>query len=297
MLTFQSFMATFPDETACRQFLADRRWPKGVTCPRCGKPDSVYLLKTRPFHWECANKECRKGNAFRFSVTAGTIFSDTKIPIVTWFKVLYTILQSKKGVSSRQIRRMFFGEQSSTHTAWYVCHRLRAGMADPDFRQLMGIVEVDETVIGGKEKNKHVGKRDPRNRGGRGKTTVIGAISRKGNVVAQVIEHADRARMMSFVRKTVSDRVSLVVTDEAKGYDTIGERVPHQIIQHEQEQYVRGEVHTQNIESFWSLLKRGIIGSYHHVSRKYLPLYLNEFSFRHNHRNDDDIFGKALAGC
>jgi len=290
-------MATFPDETSCRQYLADRRWPDGVKCPRCGKSDNVYSLKTRPFHWECSNKECRKGHAFRFSVTAGTIFQDTKHPIETWFKVLYTMLQSKKGVSSRQIRRMFFGEQSSTHTAWYMCHRLRAGMADPDFRQLMGIVEIDETLIGGKEKNKHVGKRDPRNRGGRGKVTVIGAISRKGNVVCQVIENADRARMMSFVRKAVSERVSLVVTDEHKGYDTIGERVRHEVIEHESEQYVRGEVHTQNIESFWSLLKRGVMGTYHHISKKYLPLYLNEFSFRHNHRKDDDIFGQAIAGC
>jgi transposase-like protein len=148
-MTFQQFMTTYPNEIACRQFLADHRWPDGVKCPRCGKGETVYKI-AQPWKWECSNPDCRSGNAYRFSVTAGTIFENTKHPLLTWFKVLYTMLQSKKGVSSRQIRRMFFGENSSTRTAWYVCHRLRAGMADPDFKQLMGIVEVDETFMGGK---------------------------------------------------------------------------------------------------------------------------------------------------
>jgi transposase-like protein len=154
MLTFQQFVATFPTEESCRQYLADRRWPNGIACPRCGKTETVYKI-AQPWKWECVNKECRKGHAYRFSVTAGTIFENTKHPLLTWFKVLYTMLQSKKGISSRQIRRMYFGEQSSTRTAWYMCHRLRAGMEDPSFRQLMGIVEVDETYIGGKWYNRH----------------------------------------------------------------------------------------------------------------------------------------------
>jgi transposase-like protein len=298
MMTFQAFMATFPDETACRQFLADRRWPKGVTCPRCGKANSVYALKKLPFRWECANKECRKGNAFRFSVTAGTIFADTKVPILTWFKVLYTMLQAKKGISSLQIRRMYFGERSSTHTAWYVCHRLRAGMREPEFRQLMGIVEVDETFVGGKEKNKHLGKRNPHNTAGKGKAIVIGAIERKGNVVCKMIANADRPTMMGFVREMVSQKVTLVATDEHRGYDTVADGgMPHGLVKHGEGQYVVGAIHTNTIESFWSLLKRGVMGSYHHVSEKYLPLYLNEFAFRFNHRKDEDIFGKAIAGC
>ncbi len=291
-------MATFPDETACRQFLCDRRWPNGVKCPRCGKADSVYALKKLPFRWECANKECRKGNAFRFSVTAGTIFADTKVPILTWFKVLYTMLQAKKGISSLQIRRMFFGERSSTHTAWYVCHRLRAGMREPEFRQLMGIVEVDETFVGGKEKNKHLGKRNPHNTAGKGKAIVIGAIERKGNVVCKMIANADRPTMMGFVREMVSQKVTLVATDEHRGYDTMADGgMPHGLVKHGEGQYVVGAIHTNTIESFWSLLKRGVMGSYHHVSEKYLPLYLNEFAFRFNHRKDEDIFGKAIAGC
>jgi hypothetical protein len=184
MMTFQEFMATFPTEDSCRQFLVERRWPNGVKCPRCGTSDHVYPLRTKPFRWECANPPCRKGHAYRFSVTAGTVFENTKVPLVTWFKVLYIILTSKKGVSSRQVRRQLFGEQSSTRTAWYVNHRLRAAMYDPDFKQLMGIVEVDETFIGGKDKNRHWDKKT-HVRGGEksGKVGVIGAISRKGNVV------------------------------------------------------------------------------------------------------------------
>jgi transposase-like protein len=212
MMTFQEFMATFPDEASCSQFLKDRRWPDGVVhCPRCGN-DKVYALDAlkQPFKWQC-HKCAKKG--YRFSVLVGTIFENTNVPLETWFKVLYTILQSKKGVSSRQLRRMFFGERSSLHTAWYVGHRLRAGMKDDDFKQLMGIVEVDETAIGGKDKNRHWDKKQHIT-GMSGKTTVIGAISRKGNVVCQIIENTNAATLNRFVRKAVSDRVSLVATDE-----------------------------------------------------------------------------------
>jgi transposase-like protein len=295
MITFQEFMTTFPDETACRQFLKDRRWPDGVECPRCGKSETVYKI-AQPWKWECSNKTCRSGNAYRFSVLVGTVFENTNVPIVTWFKVLYTMLQSKKGVSSRQIRRMFFGERSSLHTAWYVCHRLRAGMRDGDFKQLMGIVEVDETGIGGIDRNRHANKKQHIT-GLSGKTTVIGAISRKGNVVCQIIENTDAKTLDRFVRKAVSDRVSLVATDEHAGYRLLDNAYPHQVVRHSGGEYVRGNVHTNNIESFWALLKRGIIGTYHNVSKKYVPLYLNEFQFRQNNRKNEDIFGEAIAGC
>ena len=126
---------------------------------------------------------------------------------------------------------------------------------------------------------------------------MIGAISRKGNVVCQIIEQADRITMSNFVRKTVDEKVSLVATDEAAGYTRLGRSFPHEVVNHEKHEYVRGNIHTNNLESFWSLLKRGVVGTYHKVSKDYLPLYLAEFSFRHNERKNPDIFGAVVAGC
>jgi transposase-like protein len=171
-------------------------------------------------------------------------------------------------------------------------------MKDPEFKQLMGIVEVDETYIGGKQENRHWKDRQKYRGGGSahtGKTTVIGAISRKGNVVC--IEDTSADTLSGFVEQTVSEKVSLVATDEWGGYRDLRYFYPHQVISHRTGEYVRGEVHTNNIESFWSLLKRGVIGTHHHISKKYLPLYLAEFQFRFNNRNNDDIFGEAIGGC
>jgi hypothetical protein len=184
------------------------------------------------------------------------------------------MLTSKKGMSALQIHRMVgFG---SYRTAWYMCMRLRAAMHDPDFQQLMGIVEVDETFIGSKQENRHWKDRQKYHGGGAahtGKTTVIGAISRKGNVVCQIIENTSADSLSGFVEKAVSEKVSLVATDEAGGYRDLRHFYPHQVIRHRNGEYVRGEIHTNNIESFWALLKRGIVGTYHNVSKKYLPLY------------------------
>jgi transposase-like protein len=291
MMTLRELMETFPTNESCKQFVLEHRWRDGVVrCPRCGN-EKVYELKTRPFHWLC--KPCKN---YRFSVISGTIFENTKYPLKTWFEVLWQILNSKKGVSALQIQRQI--GSGAYKTAWYMCHRLRASMKDPEFKQLMGIVEVDETYIGGKNANRPLSKRfNIKGRGPVGKIAVIGAISRKGNVTCQIIEDTSTATMSSFVRQMVSANVTLVATDEGAGYQKLYQAFPHKTVDHKALEYVRGEVHTNNIENFWSLLKRGVVGTYHNVSKKYLPLYLAEFQFRFNNRNNDDIFGEAIGGC
>lgn len=287
-MTVPQFEKLFPDDDACKRYLVARRWTKGVCCPRCGS-DKVFELKTMPFKWECM--ECGKSTSYRFSVLVGTIFENTNVSLKTWFKVIYLMLTSKKGISALQVQRMMgFGSYSTAH---YMCHRIRAGLSDPNFRKLMGIVEVDETYIGGKNKNRHWDKRND-GTGGEGKDTVVGAVERKGNVVARVIERADTATLNSFIREAISEKVSLIATDEHPGYRNVKN---HKTVCHSSGQYVDGVVHTQTIDGFWSLLKRGIMGSFHKVSRKYLPLYVAEFEFRYNNRNNPDIFGAAIALC
>lgn len=292
MMPLEELNKRFGTDADCKTYLVSLRWPDGVRCPRCESP-KVHKLG-RPFTWQCKN--CNK-SGYRFSPLVGTIFENTNIPLRTWFQVVYLMCQSKKGMSALQIHRTI--GTGSYRSAWYMCHRIRAAMKDETFTRMSGVVEVDETFVGGESKNKHARKRFGRGMGPHhGKIAVVGAIARKGNVTAQVIDHIDSEHLTGFVRASVSDRVSLVATDDNRSYKPLASMgIPHESVSHFQGEYVRGEVHTANIDSFWSLLKRGIMGSFHNVSKQYLPLYLNEFSFRHNNRKNPDIFERVIAGC
>jgi len=294
MQTIDAFDKEFHDEEACKNFLVSMRWPDGVLCPRCKSAERIYALKARPFHWVCCNKGCGERRGYRFSVITKTIFENTKIPLKLWFKVAFLILTAKKGISALQVHRVIFGEESTHayHTSWYVCMRWRAAMKG-DVMPLSGIVEIDETFVGGKEANKHKSKRHGKT-GSYGKIAVIGAIARKGMVVAKVIENTDTATLDSFVRRTVSKDVKLVATDEHSGYRLLGADMDHRVVRHSQGEYVVGTTHTNSIESFWSLFKRGIIGSYHKVSKQYLPLYVNEFAWRFNNRKNPAMFADLI---
>ena len=179
----------------------------------------------------------------------------------------------------------------SYKTAHYLCHRIRGGLIDPNFRKLMGIVEIDETYVGGKNRNRHWDKKIE-GTGGVGKEIVAGAVSRKGNVVARVVRNTDAATLQGFVREAVSTKVDLLASDENPPYFGLKE-FPHRYVRHGRGEYVVGAVHTQTIDSFWSLIKRGIMGTFHKVSAKYLPVYVAEFEFRYNNRNNPDISARS----
>lgn len=294
-LSITDFERIFPDDDACADYLIHHRWPDGIRCPRCGN-DNVHE-HTKDYHWQCY--ECSPGSVgYRFSVLVGTIFENTNKPLRVWFRVIHLMLTSKKGISSLQVcRYMGFG---SYKTAWLMCNKIRVALGNVEFKKLVGYVEIDETYVGGKAKNKHKGKGgrgDFGGTGGTGKSIVIGAIQRKGNVVARVIERTDAATLNRFVHETVSHRVSLLSTDDHTGYRSLDPSIPHGLVHHADGEYVCGAIHTNTIEGFWSIVKRGIVGTFHKVSKKYLHLYVNEFEFRYNHRLNQDIFGAAIKAC
>lgn len=228
-MSISQFEAMFPNEDACCAYLIGKRWPDGVRCPRCGG-ERTYDLKTRKWHWECP--DCRQGGAYRFSHLTGTIFENTNKPLRDWFRVIHLLLTSKKGISARQVwRYMGFG---SLKTAWYMCHRVRVALME-DIGKLGGIVEVDETFVGGLAKNRQWDKRGGGGGTGgigSGKTPIVGAVSRKGNVVAPVVANINSDTLTAFVREAVSHKVSLLCTDHWVGYNRLDGEYPHGVIDH-----------------------------------------------------------------
>jgi len=270
----------YHDDDACRDLLERLRWPNGVTCTRCGATgDRIARISTRDL-WRC--NEC----TYQFSVRVGTILQDSKLPLWKWFLATYLIVEAKKGISANQLKRML--GVGSYRTAWFVSHRIRAAMGQVEHAPLTGVVEVDETYVGGKARGK--------GRGYRGnKTMVLGAVSRDGQIRLRVDKRADRRTLHGFIKAEVADNAEAIYTDEWPAYRGIGDAdTPHETVNHRAEEWVRGQVHTNTAESAWSLFKRGVVGSYHQLSEKHLPAYLDEFEWRFNNRDNPHLFRDTL---
>ncbi len=267
----------FSTQRKAEAFLKRMRWPNGVECPICGAKRPYWISTVRL--WAC--RAC----SHRFSVTSQTIFHRSRTPLQKWFTAIWLICNSKKGISAKQLERSL---GVTYKTAWRMAMQIRKAMR-PGYGfedRLCGIVEVDDAYIGGKTSG---GKRG---RGAPNKDIVVGMKQRGGSMAAVVVPNL-KAETLAEV---LDDWVALLVTDELKSYKTAAQGYRHETICHTQT-FVNGNVHTMGVESFWSLFKRAIIGTYHRVSSKYLQAYLNEFAFRYNHRHDPDIFEAVVARC
>ena len=264
-------------ESKCRERLVELRWPDGVACLRCGSV-KVWRIETRGL-FQCSSCD------YQFSALVGTIFQDTHLPLRKWFVATYLMIESRKGISASQLMRTL---GVSYKTAWHLCHRVRAAMRDAYPMPLTGIVEIDETYVGGKVRGK--------GRGYKGnKATVVGAVQRGGNIVLEVVHGRDRETLYTFVEEVTADETEAYFTDDWAPYQGIGdENTRHETVNHSIEEWVRGDVHTNSVEGVWSLLKRSIIGAYHRVSVKQLQAYLDEIEWRFNNRDNPWLFRDTL---
>ena len=272
-------LQAFPDEASCYAHLEAIRWNGTVVSP-FDATSKVYVCATRsgqPTRYKCKN------TGQYFNVKVGTIFEDTKIPLQKWFMALYILSSHKKGISSHQLAKDIDITQKS---AWFVLHRLRYAFDHPNYQAAMnGTIEVDETYVGGAEANKHKSKKTPGNQGRSTKTKkpVLGMVERGGNVSAQVVDDTTKATIHEAIEAKVVAGSS-IMTDEYQSYNGLNAVYNHEIVRHSAKQYVNGMAHTNTMEGFWSLLKRGIDGIYHHVSFKHLQRYCDEFVLRYNSR-------------
>ena len=274
-----SLIEKFRDEETCREYLEKLRWSDGVACPRCGDM-SVSEISTRD-QFDC------NGCRYRFSVTSGTIFDNTNLPLWKWFVTIYLICESKKSISANQIKRTI---GVTYKTAWHLCHRIRSAMQGnlSGGPTLFGVVEVDETLVGGKRRGVGTGN-------SAGKTWVAGAVQRGGEVRIEAVPNIKRATLHAFIARNTRPDTEAIYTDELKSYLGIADHdTRHETVKHSEEEWVVGDVHTNSVEGVWNLLKRSIVGAWHQVSAKHLDAYLSEVEFRINHRDDPYIFEAVL---
>jgi transposase-like protein len=273
----------FGSEDRCHAYLEELRWPDGVRCPRCDS-DKISRIKARR-QFDCDG--CR----YQFSVRVGTLFHDSKLPLWKWFLAVYVMGESKKGVSANQLKRML---GVSYKTAWYLCHRIRSAMHDESGEMLHGIVEADETYVGGKAGGFSSRKEAARHRRDN-KTVVLGAVERGGRVRLRVAPDATSESVKGFLKDVVHDDAEAIYTDSHRSYRGIGDHnTKHEYVDHSRDEWVRGQIHTNTVESVWSLFDRSVIGAYHKLSVKHLPAYLDEAAFRWNNRTNPYLFRDTI---
>jgi transposase-like protein len=275
----------FAEEDACLDFLEALRWPEGVRCLRCGGENiSKITRKTKSKNKRTRLYQCLGCKGYQFSTTTGTIFADSHLPLSKWFLAIALMLNAKKSLSARQMQRdLGVGYQ----TAWYLCHRIRKAMEEGDLPKFTGVTETDETYVGGRYDKRR--KRRPWE-----KQAVMGFAERNGRVEAYPIPVVSKTILVGKIKDRVSTEAEMVITDELAAYKSVAQTHRHEVINHIRE-WVRGMIHTNTIENFWSLFKRGVIGSFHKVSAKHLHRYLAEFTYRTNRRREGDIFVVTLA--